>query len=48
MFEFACYDKSHDNFFSPPEEKGEQITEKGNRVLTTNFTLEIQTEKLKG
>ena len=42
LFEFDPYDKSYDNIISPPEENGEQTTGKGNRVLTTNFTLEIQ------
>ena len=29
----------YDKIFSPQQENGEQITEKGNKVLTTNFTL---------
>ena len=45
MIEFDPNDKSYGKSFSPPEENGEQITGKGNRV---NYTLEIQTEKLKG
>ena len=39
---------NYDKFFSPPEEKGEQITQKGNKVLTTNITVEIQNQKVEG
>ena len=46
MIEFDPNDKSYGRSFSPPEENGEQITGKGNRVLTINYTLEIQTEGL--
>ena len=38
----------NEKIFSLPLENGKQITMKGNRVLNTNFTLEIQTKKLKG
>ena len=40
---------SNEIFFSLPLlENGEQITEKGNRVQSTNFTLEIQNQKVEG
>ena len=42
MFEIYPCHKSYENFFSPPQENGEQITENGNKVLTTNLTLVIQ------
>ena len=48
MIEFDPNDNSYGKIFSPPGENGEQITGIGNRVLTINYTLEIQTEKLKG
>ena len=38
----------NEKFSSLPVENGEQITKKGNKVLNTNFTLEIQNKKLKG
>ena len=39
----------NENIFSLPLlEDGEQITKKGNRVQTTNFTIEIQNQKLEG
>ena len=47
MFEFDPYGKSYGNLFQPPGENGEQITEEGNRVLSTNLTLEIQSGKFK-
>ena len=47
MFEFDLYDKSYDRFFSS-EENGEQIMKKGDTVLSTNFTLEIQNRKVEG
>ena len=33
--------------FESPKENGEQIIVKDNKLLTTNFTVEIQTKKLK-
>ena len=44
MFEFDPCHKSYDLFFSPPQENGEQITGKDNKVLTTNCTVEIQNQ----
>ena len=41
MFEFDPCHKSYDKFSSPPQENGELITEKGNKAITTNLTLEI-------
>ena len=38
----------NENFFSLPLENGEQITEKGNRVQCTNFTLEILNQNVDG
>ena len=46
MFEFDPCDKSYDKIFSPPQENGELITEKGNKVLTTNSTVEVQNQKV--
>ena len=49
MFEFDPSHKSYDRIFSPPQENGEQITGKGNKVLTTNYlTVEIQSQLLEG
>ena len=48
MFEFDPCHKSYDKIFSPPQENGEQITEKGNKVLTTNYTVEIQKQNPMG
>ena len=44
LFEFDPDDKSYDRFFSPSPENDEQMIKKGNRILTTNLTLEIQNQ----
>ena len=46
MFEVDPYEKSYDKVFLTPEENGGQITKKGNRVLSTNLTLEPQNRKV--
>ena len=48
MFEFDPYHKSYDNFFSPQQENGEHITVKDNKLLTTNFKVEIQNRNIEG
>ena len=48
MFEFDPCHKSYNKFLSPPQENEEQSTEKSNKVLTTNFTAEIQNHKVEG
>ena len=42
------HDKSYDKLFLPPQENGKQYIEKGIKVLTTNFTVVIESPRADG